>query len=444
MLHFGTDGVRGVALDELTPALARDLARAVVRVLQPVSVVVGRDTRESGVVLQQAIVDGCAAEGIPVQLLGVAPTPAVAFASERHDWVGIAVTASHNPWTDNGIKVFGVGGSKLNDADQIEIERVWHALVAEPSPVALGTEHDATAVLGEYASHRLGIVGATLGGLKVVLDCAHGAMSSVAPEVFASAGADVVVVNNSPDGRNINDNCGATHLEGLRRAVVDERADLGIAFDGDGDRMLAVTATGLVVDGDHLMAIAALDLSHRGLLRNKGVAVTVMSNLGFHRAMEEAGIDVVVTAVGDRNVLVALDEFDFVLGGEQSGHIVHRAHATTGDGLVAALILCEYLVRTATSLDAAATVMQSFPQVLVNVRLEEKVHDPVSDISSSIEAVEQALGDSGRVLVRTSGTEPLVRVMVEASDEETAQSTARHLAAALIAVHGGAIEGAHD
>ena len=444
MLHFGTDGVRGVALDELTPALARDLARAVVRVLQPASVVVGRDTRESGLVLQQAIVDGCAAEGIPVRLLGVVPTPAIAFASERHGWVGIAVTASHNPWTDNGIKVFGTGGSKLNDSDQIEIERVWHALVAEPAPAALGTEHDATDVVGEYTTHRLGIVGASLGGLKVVLDCANGAMSSVAPMVFASTGAEVVAINATPDGRNINDRCGATHPESLQRAVINHRADVGIAFDGDGDRMLAVTATGLVVDGDRLMAIAALDLSNRGLLRNKGVAVTVMSNLGFHRAMERAGIDVVVTAVGDRNVLTALDEFDFVLGGEQSGHIVHRAHATTGDGLVAALILCEYLVRTGSSLDEAATVMQSYPQVLVNVRLEEKVHDPVSDISSAIEDVEKSLGDSGRVLVRTSGTEPLVRVMVEAADEETAESAARRLAAALIAVHGGAVEGAHD
>ena len=442
MLHFGTDGVRGVALDELTPALARDLARAVVRVLQPTSVVVGRDTRESGPVLQQAIVDGCAAEGIPVRLMGVAPTPAVAFASERHDWVGIAVTASHNPWTDNGIKVFAAGGTKLGDAEQIEIERVWHALVAEPAPVALGTEHDASGTLAEYATHRLNIVGATLAGLKVVLDCAHGAMSSVAPAVLGSAGAQVITINDTPDGININDRCGATHLGGLQEAVVRERADLGIAFDGDGDRMLAVTATGLVVDGDRLMAVAALDLMNRGLLRNKGVAVTVMTNLGFHRAMEAAGIDVVVTAVGDRNVLTALDEFDFVLGGEQSGHIVHRAHATTGDGLVAALILCEYLVRTGTSLDEAATVMQSYPQVLVNVRLDDNVHDPVSGIATAIEAVEEQLGASGRVLVRTSGTEPLVRVMVEAPDEETAESTARQLAAALIAVHGGAIEGA--
>lgn len=443
MLHFGTDGVRGVALDELTPALARDLARAVVRVLQPSSVVIGRDTRESGETLQQAIVDGCAAESVPVHLLGIAPTPAIAFASERHDWVGIAVTASHNPWTDNGIKVFASGGTKLGDAEQIEIERVWHALIAEPAPVALGTEHDARSVLDEYATHRVNVVGSSLTGLVVVVDCANGAMSSMGPQVLAAAGATVISMNHEPDGRNINDKCGATHLDALVARVIAERADIGIAFDGDGDRLMAVTATGMVVDGDVIMAMAASDLLQRGLLRNKGVAVTVMSNLGFHRAMEELHIDVVTTPVGDRNVLVALEEYDFVLGGEQSGHIVHRAHATTGDGLLAALILCEYLVRSKTTLDEAATVMQSYPQVLVNVRLEEKIHDPVADLALAIEAVEKDLGVSGRVLVRASGTEPLVRVMVEAADEDTARTTALHLAYAVIAVHGGVLEGAH-
>ena len=443
MLHFGTDGVRGVALDELTPALARDLARAVVRVLQPTSVVIGRDTRESGEALQQAIVDGCAAESVPVQLMGIAPTPAIAFASERHDWVGIAVTASHNPWTDNGIKVFASGGTKLGDAEQIEIERVWHALVAEPAPVALGTEHDAHQVLNEYASHRVNVVGNSLSGLVVVVDCAHGAMSSVGPEVLATAGATVIAMNNAPDGRNINHQCGATHLDALVARVIAERADLGIAFDGDGDRLMAVTGTGMIIDGDVIMAIAASDLTHRGLLRNKGVAVTVMSNLGFHRSMEELNVDVVTTPVGDRNVLVALEEYDFVLGGEQSGHIVHRAHATTGDGLLAALILCEYLVRTKSTLDEAATVMQSYPQVLINVRMAEKIHDPIADLSTAIEAVEQQLGASGRVLVRASGTEPLIRVMVEAADADTAQTAALHLASAVISVHGGAIEGAH-
>ena len=443
MLHFGTDGVRGVAIDELTPELARDLARATSRVLQPVAVVIGRDTRESGPALEKAIIDGCAAEGVPVYLLGVAPTPAVAFASERNGWVGIAITASHNPWADNGIKVFASGGVKLDDAEQIEIERVWHALTAEPAPVALGTVHDASHIVAEYATDRFNIIGGSLAGLSVVLDCAHGAMSSVAAEVFHVAGASVEVINASPNGRNINEQCGATSPQALAQHVIATRADLGIAFDGDGDRLMAVTATGRVIDGDYLMAIAALDLSSRGLLRNKGVAVTVMSNLGFHHAMRNHDVDVVVTPVGDRNVLVALDEYDFVLGGEQSGHIVHRAHATTGDGLLAALVLCEYLVRSKESLDEAVTIMETYPQVLINVRTENRVHDPVADIASQIAAAEKELGDEGRILVRASGTEPLVRVMVEAANESLAHSTAEALALALIAVHGGSIEGKH-
>ena len=443
MLHFGTDGVRGVAIDELTPELARDLARATSRVLQPVAVVIGRDTRESGPALEKAIIDGCAAEGVPVYLLGVAPTPAVAFASERNGWVGIAITASHNPWADNGIKVFASGGVKLDDVEQIEIERVWHALTAEPAPVALGTVHDASHIVAEYATHRFNVIGGSLAVLSVVLDCAHGAMSSVAAEVFHVAGASVEVINASPNGRNINEQCGATSPQALAQHVIATRADLGIAFDGDGDRLMAVTATGRVIDGDYLMAIAALDLSSRGLLRNKGVAVTVMSNLGFHHAMRNHDVDVVVTPVGDRNVLVALDEYDFVLGGEQSGHIVHRAHATTGDGLLAALVLCEYLVRSKESLDEAVTIMETYPQVLINVRTENRVHDPVADIASQIAAAEKELGDEGRILVRASGTEPLVRVMVEAANESLAHSTAEALALALIAVHGGSIEGKH-
>lgn len=443
MLHFGTDGVRGVALDELTPALARDLARAVARVLHPDAVVIGRDTRESGPDLEHAIIDGCAAEGVAVQLLGVAPTPAIAFAAERHNWVGIAITASHNPWTDNGIKVFAAGGAKLADAEQIEIERVWHALIAEPAPVALGTVHDAHEVIEEYFDHRVHVVGNSLAGVRVVVDCANGAMSSVAPSVLEAAGARVIVMNDAPNGRNINEGCGATSPTALAARVVAEGADVGIAFDGDGDRLVAVTATGVLVDGDYIMAIAANDLVHRGLLRNKGVAVTVMTNLGFHRAMQTAGVDVVVTPVGDRSVLVALDEYDFVLGGEQSGHIVHRAHATTGDGLLAALILLEYIARTKTSLDQAITIMQSYPQVLVNVRTLERVNDPASDLAAEIEIAERDLSGDGRILVRASGTEPLVRVMVEANTQERALAIAHSLADVLIFRHGGVIEGGH-
>lgn len=443
MLHFGTDGVRGVAIDELTTDVARDLARATARVLRPAAIVIGRDTRESGSELEDAIVEGCAAEGVAVHLMGVVPTPAIAYAAEQYGWVGIAVTASHNVWSDNGIKVFASDGAKLADAEQIEIEREWHAMVSEPVVHAQPTIHDATGILGEYATHRLNVVGESLPGVRIVLDCANGAMSHVAPEVFMTAGADVSVIHASPNGRNINDNCGATAPQQLAAQVIAEGADIGIAFDGDGDRLIAVSASGELIDGDHIMAIAAVDLAHRGLLRNKGVAVTVMTNLGFHHTMRDNNIDVVITPVGDRSVLVALDEFDFVLGGEQSGHVIHRAHATTGDGLLAALHLVEYMTRAHVTLDQAASIMQSYPQVLINIRTLNRVHDPIHDIADQIAQAEAELGDNGRILVRSSGTESLLRVMVEATDHVTAESIAMRLAQSLVDIHGGSIEGTH-
>lgn len=444
MLHFGTDGVRGVALEELTADDVRDLARAVARVLAPSSVVVGRDTRESGPLLEQALVDGFAAEGIAVGLMGVAPTPSVAFAAERTGAVGIAVTASHNPWTDNGIKVFAAGGAKLSDAQQIDIEREWHALSTAPAPVALGTVRDATDLVSAYSVHRTGVVGdGALAGMTLVVDCANGAMSGVAPEVLRALGATVVAMNDRPDGRNINDACGAGWPGPLGSRVVAEGAALGLAFDGDGDRVIAVDGNGSPVDGDRIMAIAAVDLAERGLLRNRAVAVTVMSNLGFHNAMRAAGIDTVVTAVGDRNVLVAMEENDLVLGGEQSGHIIHRAHATTGDGLLAAVLLCENLRRSGRTLASAAAVMHQYPQVLVNVRTAEPVPNPAAAIDDVITAHERDLGEKGRVLVRASGTEALVRVMVEAETESTALHVAGDLAGALVSRFGGNVEGSH-
>lgn len=443
MLHFGTDGVRGVALEELTVELVRDLTRAVARVLGPTGIVVGRDTRSSGIAFEQAIIDGCASESVVVHLLGVCPTPTIAFAAERHGWVGIAITASHNPWTDNGIKVFASGGLKLTDAEQIDIEREWHSLITEAAPTSMGTVHDASQVIDEYLTHRTNVVGGSLNGLTVVLDCANGAMSHIAPIAFRAAMANVIVMANEPDGQNINDQCGATSTSLLVQRVISEGADLGIAFDGDGDRVIAVSKSGNILDGDYIMAIAARDFLARGLLRNKGIAVTVMTNLGFHRAMETCGVDVVVTPVGDRSVLAALDEYDFVLGGEQSGHVIHRAHATTGDGLLAGLILMEYLAREDLSLDQAASMMQSYPQVLVNVRTNEKVNDPVSFLGETLESIEKELGSQGRVLVRSSGTEPLVRVMVEAASSELAKQKAMILANMLLSAYGGAIEGAH-
>ena len=431
MLHFGTDGVRGVALEELTAESVRDLGRAVARVLAPEAVVIGRDTRRSGPALESALVQGVASEGVAVRLLGVAPTPAVAFVAERTGSVGISITASHNPWTDNGVKVFGLGGRKLTDVEQIEIERQWHAVAGEPLDALPADVEDVSGMLDDYVEHRASVAG-SLGGLSVVLDCGNGAMSATAGRVFASTGAAVRVLFDAPDGTNINAGCGATDTAALSAAVREFGADLGLAFDGDGDRVIAVDAAGDVVDGDRMLAMAALDLAGRGLLRNRSVAVTVMSNLGFHRAMAAAEIGVVTTPVGDRNVLLALDEHDLVLGGEQSGHIIYRAHATTGDGLLAGLFLCEFVRRSAGSLrDVASGAMETFPQVLVNVPVRERIEDPATLIAEEIDAVSRRLGFDGRVLVRASGTEPLVRIMVEATNPDLARSAADELRQAL-------------
>jgi phosphoglucosamine mutase len=459
MLRFGTDGVRGVALTELTTDMVRDLGRAVARVLVPDAICIGRDTRESGVEFERALVAGITAEGVTASVVGVAPTPAIAYLCEKHAMAGVAITASHNPWQDNGIKVFAAGGQKLSDAQQVEIERVWHAMVNDDAAPRGGTRRVQPELVNEYVAHCVEVVGrGALTGLRVVVDCANGAMSDVAPAAFAAAGADAVVVNASPNGRNINDGCGAMHPSGLVALIAEHGADFGIAFDGDGDRLIAVTPDGFEVDGDHLIAMAAVDLAERGLLRNRGVAVTVMTNLGFHRAMVAAGVDVVVTPVGDRSVLAAMEEHDLVLGGEQSGHIIYRAHATTGDGLLAALFLCEYLVRRGASSgdvarsdgarkvslgDVARGSMTRFPQVLVNVRTVTKVENPTQVLEHAIAAAEAAVGNDGRVLVRASGTEPLIRIMVEAADADLARDAAQSLADAVIAVCGGEIDGGH-
>lgn len=441
MLRFGTDGVRGLALEELTPALVRDLVRATVRVLDVPSVVVGRDTRESGPVLERAVVEGCAIAGVPVHLLGTAPTPAVAFACEESDRAGVSITASHNPWSDNGIKVFAPGGTKLSDDDQVEIERLWHSLSAEPTSVGIGTVHDATELLDGYVAHRAAVAGVgALAGLRVAVDCANGAMHEVAPRVLRAAGAEVTVIAGAPDGRNINEGCGATSPGGLVEVMRRGGHDAGVAFDGDGDRLVVVSADGSLLDGDAVVAAAAVDLAARGLLRNRGVAVTVMSNLGFHRAMAEHGIDVVVTPVGDRAVLAALAENDLVLGGEQSGHVVHAAHATTGDGLLAAVLFLESVVRTYGDVATAAAVMERWPQVLLNVRTLGHVDDPLDGLGDALAAAETALDGDGRILVRASGTEPVVRVMVEARSIDVADSVARTVADAVVAAHGGTVE----
>jgi phosphoglucosamine mutase len=430
-VRFGTDGVRGAAITEVTPDVVLAIGRAVARILDGDKLLIGRDTRRSGPVLEAALAAGAAAEGVNVHLLGVLPTPAVAHLAQQERCPAAVVTASHNPFADNGVKLFAAGGRKLDDAVQERLE----ALLVDLGPYscegqAVGTVEqrpDAAASYARWVQQQFDAQ--ALQGLRVVVDTAHGAMSDVAPAVLRSLGADVVVLNNRPDGTNINQRCGATDPAGMARSVVAEQADAGLAFDGDGDRVIAVDHTGTVVDGDRLLALSALDRRERGSLSHDTVVVTVMSNLGFHRAMAEHGIDVVTTPVGDRNVLDALDAGGYSLGGEQSGHIIHHDLAPTGDGLLAGAVLLDLVRRKGKPLaELAAAVMSTSPQVLVNVRVGATRPDVAELLAPDIERAERELGDEGRVLVRASGTEPLVRVMVEAATPEIAQRVADTLA----------------
>jgi phosphoglucosamine mutase len=432
-MQFGTDGVRGVALTELTTEFAERLGRASARVLGTdgaTSVVVGGDTRESTEVLDRALCEGFAAEGLDVLRLGVASTPLVAFEAQRRGALGAVVSASHNAWTDNGIKLFARGGVKLADEVERRIEAELGAsradrATSEPgSIVDAGVDHDA------YVDHVMAFLeGLRLDGLKIVLDAANGAAHRVGPEVLRAAGAEVIVIAASPDGRNINDACGATAPAFVAAAVVEHGADVGIALDGDADRLIAVDHVGKVVDGDHIIAIVANDLRARRELRHNTVVVTVMANLGFRVAMGEAGISVVETAVGDRYVLEALAAGGFSLGGEQSGHVIFADHATTGDGILTAVALLDAVKRAGRPLaDIANETMTSLPQVLVNVRVAQRMPDAAERFADEIAAAQADLGDTGRVLVRASGTEPLVRVMVEAPTHERAQQVAERLA----------------
>lgn len=429
-MQFGTDGVRGRAHEELTTEFAVRLARAASRVLGGdgcSTVVIGGDTRESTLAFEDALSDGFASSGIDVVGLGVAPTPTVAFEAQRRGAMGAVVSASHNPWFDNGIKLFAPGGTKLPDDVEARIEAAIDAGV--PPTTARGS----TVVDGSfdaYADHVLSVLdGRSLDGLKVVLDVANGAAVGVAPSALRSAGAEVIVVADAPDGRNINDACGATHPEFVAAHVVEHGADLGIALDGDADRLIAVDHLGNVVDGDHIIAICALDLRDRGRLANDTVVVTVMTNLGFKLAMAEAGIEVVTTGVGDRYVLEALAGGGHSLGGEQSGHVIFSDHATTGDGLLTAAVLLDIVQRAGRSLaEIAADAMTSLPQVLVNVRVGQRVPNVAEQMAADVAEVESELGETGRVLLRASGTEPLIRVMVEAATSAQAQAQADRLA----------------
>jgi phosphoglucosamine mutase len=436
-LRFGTDGVRGVANAELTPELALALGRAAARVLDGDHVVIGRDTRISGPLLEAALAAGFASEGVSVDRLGVLPTPGVAYLAQVEDVVGAMISASHNPYVDNGIKLFAPGGVKLADDVEEAIEAELEAVLAKPplgpAGEGVGTISERHGDVDGYVEHLVRALGPRrLDGLRVVLDCANGAAIEVAPAAFERLGADVIVIGDHPDGCNINDRCGATHPETLRLAVVDAGADAGLAFDGDADRLIAVDATGAVVDGDHVIAICARDLREQGRLYADTVVVTVMTNLGFHLAMAGEGIAVVTTPVGDRYVLGAMEDGGWSLGGEQSGHVIFREMATTGDGVLTGLLLLDVVARKGMSLAAlAASAMTRLPQVLVNVRVTGSGPEAADRIAAQVAAAEARLGTTGRVLVRASGTEPVVRVMVEAATHEEAETVAAELADAL-------------
>ncbi|MFC3449964.1 phosphoglucosamine mutase [Amycolatopsis speibonae] len=433
---FGTDGVRGLANEELTPELALSLAASAARVLaahdrshRPVAVV-GRDPRASGEMLEAAVVAGLTSAGADVLRLGVLPTPAVAYlvGSLEAD-LGVMISASHNPMPDNGIKLFAAGGHKLPDGIEDEIEAGLAAPVTRPTGTGVGRVKDVPDAGDRYTQHLLSATPHPLAGLRVVVDCANGASSFAAPEVYRKAGAEVIAIHADPDGVNINEHCGSNHPDALRAAVVEHGADLGIAHDGDADRCVAVDAAGELVDGDQIMAVLALALAETGELTKNTLVATVMSNLGLHLAMRAHDINLVTTAVGDRYVLEELRASGFALGGEQSGHVVLPAFATTGDGLLTALRVMSRMASTGKSLADLAAVMNRLPQVLVNVPVADKAAVAVSAaVRDAVGAVEAELGEEGRVLLRPSGTEQLVRVMVEATAHDTAQAAADRLA----------------
>lgn len=441
MLKFGTDGVRGVANADLTPEVVLALGRAAARVLPSQRFAVGRDTRRSGALLEAALTAGLMAEGADVVLLGVAPTPAVAWLAARDGVAGAVISASHNPFQDNGVKLFGPGGRKLSDDLETALEAELHGLlrheVAEPAPIgdAVGTVVDGAADVDRWVGSVVGSIdGRRLDGMRVVLDTANGAASRVGPQVLRALGAEVTVLHDHPDGSNINAGCGSTHPDDLRHAVVERGADVGIALDGDADRALAVDGSGRLIDGDQIIAVTAIDRRQRGLLVDDTVVVTVMTNLGFRRGMAQRGVKVLEVPVGDRFVLEALDQGGLSLGGEQSGHVIFTDRATTGDGLLTAVQLLDVVARTGRPLaELADDAMVRLPQVLRNVRVVSSAAEALRSVAADVAAVEAELGEHGRVLIRASGTEPLVRVMVEAETLEQAEAAAGRLAAAVAA-----------
>ncbi|KUI33941.1 phosphoglucosamine mutase [Mycobacterium sp. IS-1496] len=434
---FGTDGVRGVANRDLTAELALALGSAAARQLSSTGqprrrvAVVGRDPRASGEMLEAAVIAGLTSEGVDALRVGVLPTPAVAYLTSAYDAdFGVMISASHNPMPDNGIKIFGPGGHKLDDATEDRIaDLVQQGSGERPVGAGIGRVVDAPDALDRYLRHVGKAVTTRLDALTVVVDCAHGAASVAAPLAYRAGGANVLTINADPDGLNINDGCGSTHMETLQSAVVSYGADLGLAHDGDADRCLAVDGNGRVIDGDAIMVVLALAMREAGELASDTLVATVMSNLGLHLAMRAAGIEVRTTSVGDRYVLEELRAGNYALGGEQSGHIVMPSMGTTGDGILTGLRLMSRMAQTRKSLAALAEPMQTLPQVLINVQVADKATvAQAPSVQTAVAEAEAALGDTGRILLRPSGTEQVVRVMVEAADEDTARQLAVRVA----------------
>ena len=433
---FGTDGVRGLANADLTPELALAVAAAAARVLAEADAthrtiaVVGRDPRASGEMLEAAVVAGLTSAGADVLLAGVLPTPALAYLTDRAGAdVGIMLSASHNSMPDNGVKLFARGGHKLPDLVEDHIQSILRQSFRRPTGASVGRVRTLPDGIERYVEHLLEAMDTPLAGVRVVVDCAHGAAYVAAPETYRRAGAEVLAIGAQPDGLNINDGYGSTHLAPLIDAVLSSGADLGIAHDGDADRCLAIDHAGAVVDGDAILAICALALRDGGRLHADTVVATVMSNLGLHHAMRAHDITLRTTPVGDRYVLEQLNRDGLSQGGEQSGHVVFREHATTGDGLLTALQLMARMVTTGQRLAELAGVLRRLPQVLLNVKVTDKLAVASSDeVAEAVNSAQGELGDSGRILLRPSGTEHLVRVMVEAPTQQQADQIATRLA----------------
>lgn len=438
MALFGTDGVRGLANGFLTAELAVDLSIAAAHILGELGkfeghrpkAIVGQDSRASGEFLEAAVVAGLASAGVDVFRVGVLPTPAIAhLVAESGADIGVMISASHNPMPDNGIKFFAGGGGKLDDSLEAAIEKRMGESWERPTGRSVGRVINDDSAAERYIFHLLNSLTTNLSGIKVVVDCANGASSRVAPKTYMRAGAEVIAISSDPNGWNINENCGSTHLANLKAKVLETGADLGIAHDGDADRCLAIDSDGNEIDGDFIMAILAADWQSRGLLKNETVVATVMSNLGFFQAMQALDINVETTAVGDRYVLERMLAADFVLGGEQSGHIIMRHYANTGDGLLTALHLMQAIKSSGESLAELSSVMKRFPQELINVKdvAKERLNTS-SKLQNEIRRKQEEMGAAGRILVRASGTESLVRVMVEAQSADHARQIAEELA----------------